>query len=382
MNDAERRIADLRQENTELEGRIASLERTGAFNNAILDAESPAQLVTTLENIFSEVDQTVSSVGVLRSIHGTIPGFDASLLQLLGATGLYAQFTGNVFHMGGTLSGSAFLTRTAQYAPEARKHPGTFIPEGVNGEASELAVPIMSGASNILSSKGVLFLRRETTDSFSYGSRRSLASLAQNIGRTVREKITHFESQYDSGCPTFFNKGAGYVALQNAYDFCTERRLPFTLAFLDANDFKKTNDTYGHLVVDRALLTTTLALTQHLRHGDVPVRYGGDEFVIGFVNVVPEDVEGKLRDMLNSVAVPSRSDLYESYLASRGLELPGEMNLPFSAGVVGVDVRRMHSVHDRLHLPHLQELLDRADKALYEAKKTKTAGASTVFISH
>jgi diguanylate cyclase (GGDEF)-like protein len=56
----------------------------------------------------------------------------------------------------------------------------------------------------------------------------------------------------------------------------------FTLAFIDADDFKIVNDRHGHAEGDRVLRKIAEALGTHVRETDVPARLGGDEFGILF----------------------------------------------------------------------------------------------------
>ncbi|MBF2085993.1 diguanylate cyclase [Thermoleptolyngbya sp. C42_A2020_037] len=58
------------------------------------------------------------------------------------------------------------------------------------------------------------------------------------------------------------------------------RGMPISLLMLDVDFFKSINDTYGHLVGDRALQLIASRLRHNLRFYDTPFRYGGEEFVI------------------------------------------------------------------------------------------------------
>ncbi|WP_165727600.1 sensor domain-containing diguanylate cyclase [Pseudoalteromonas sp. 31A1] len=61
------------------------------------------------------------------------------------------------------------------------------------------------------------------------------------------------------------------LALRLGFDVCC--------LFIDINDFKKLNDTYGHEVGDKALIILADTLKTHLRDADIVGRLGGDEFV-------------------------------------------------------------------------------------------------------
>ncbi len=67
---------------------------------------------------------------------------------------------------------------------------------------------------------------------------------------------------------------------------------PFSLVYLDLDNFKAVNDQFGHAVGDRLLQEVARCLTDGLRHTDLAGRLGGDEFAV----LLPEtsDVDGKM----------------------------------------------------------------------------------------
>lgn len=56
--------------------------------------------------------------------------------------------------------------------------------------------------------------------------------------------------------------------------------MPLSLLMLDLDDFKKFNDTYGHLCGDRILMRVGALLKENCRNVDFPSRYGGEEFMV------------------------------------------------------------------------------------------------------
>jgi diguanylate cyclase (GGDEF)-like protein len=71
----------------------------------------------------------------------------------------------------------------------------------------------------------------------------------------------------------------------------------FSVMLLDLNDFKATNDRYGHLVGDTVLKDVGDFLVTHLRHHDVACRTGGDEFSVLLPDLSADDC-GHLVDRL------------------------------------------------------------------------------------
>jgi len=57
-------------------------------------------------------------------------------------------------------------------------------------------------------------------------------------------------------------------------------RKPFCILFLDINNFKMINDTYGHIEGDKLLQNIAQTIKSSVRKEDFTIRYGGDEFVI------------------------------------------------------------------------------------------------------
>jgi len=61
--------------------------------------------------------------------------------------------------------------------------------------------------------------------------------------------------------------------------------MPISILFIDIDNFKKHNDTYGHMQGDLALQTVAKVLTRELKRSlDFVARWGGEEFVILLVN--------------------------------------------------------------------------------------------------
>jgi len=125
---------------------------------------------------------------------------------------------------------------------------------------------------------------------------------------------------------------------------------PLSLVIIDVDDFKAYNDTYGHQAGDDCLrhIAETLADTAR-RAGDFVARLGGEEFVALLARTDAEDacrLAEKLRWQVEKMAVP--------HSASRVADV-----VTISAGAATTIPAQEH---------RLEDLLRRADEALYEAK--------------
>jgi hypothetical protein len=73
----------------------------------------------------------------------------------------------------------------------------------------------------------------------------------------------------------------------------------FSLAYLDIDDFKRVNDTYGHREGDQMLVTLVRVLKERLRHTDLAARLGGDEFAVLFPETTASEVHEALTQLRN-----------------------------------------------------------------------------------
>lgn len=122
---------------------------------------------------------------------------------------------------------------------------------------------------------------------------------------------------------------------------------PLSLALLDIDNFKKLNDNLGHAAGDEALKSLAARVSGLLRPGDKVGRWGGEEFVL----ILPE------APLDEAQAVLLR--LQRSLSASLFMHEGRDVFVTFSAGVT---LYRQGET--------LEASLDRADEALYEAKRT------------
>lgn len=69
------------------------------------------------------------------------------------------------------------------------------------------------------------------------------------------------------------------------------------LAMVDVDNFKKINDTYGHLAGDEALRQVVRVFQANIRSADTVIRYGGDEFLLVFEQMQDEALATKLEQL-------------------------------------------------------------------------------------
>ena len=78
---------------------------------------------------------------------------------------------------------------------------------------------------------------------------------------------------------------------------------PLTLLMIDIDDFKKTNDRFGHLIGDMVLIKIAALLTAEIRGFDFVARYGGDEFTVILPEVSEKEALAVGRRIMKSISL-------------------------------------------------------------------------------
>jgi diguanylate cyclase (GGDEF)-like protein len=156
---------------------------------------------------------------------------------------------------------------------------------------------------------------------------------------------------------------AGYVdALQRKLDRGEENS--FALLFIDLDNFKPINDTFGHAAGDMLLTMVAESLCRILPATDVIARMGGDEFTVLANDVTAEQALAIGHQIIDTVTMPYTLD--EDICVSVGVS-------------VGIAMSPDHGTET-------EQLLTIADAALYEAKSSgksccRVAGAETSLVA-
>ncbi|WP_372872208.1 diguanylate cyclase [Shewanella sp.] len=144
------------------------------------------------------------------------------------------------------------------------------------------------------------------------------------------------------------NRAAFDKRLQAEGRISRRQQTPMALLMLDIDHFKRINDQYGHLAGDQTLRVIAATLSAHIkRPTDLVSRFGGEEFAI----ILPStDEEGAL-----AVAENIRRAIEELAIHWENQSIPLTLSIGVSCSIIESD-------------EHPLELLEQADKALYQAK--------------
>ncbi|KGR79509.1 putative bifunctional diguanylate cyclase/phosphodiesterase [Ureibacillus manganicus] len=127
--------------------------------------------------------------------------------------------------------------------------------------------------------------------------------------------------------------------------------------FLDLDRFKQVNDTLGHSIGDQLLLVVAKRLKRQLKNKDIIARYGGDEFVITLTNIThPREAAYFAEKIIKIIEEPVYIEEQEIYISTS----------------IGISIYP----HDG---NNTDELVNRADKAMYYSKQNGRNGFSFYF---
>jgi diguanylate cyclase (GGDEF)-like protein len=163
---------------------------------------------------------------------------------------------------------------------------------------------------------------------------------------TARDEL-HRVAMYDS-LTGLLNRGAILDYLRREIARTSRLQKTVGVMILDLDHFKGVNDTFGHLAGDQALRRVGNLLQSNFRSYDSAGRFGGEEFLVVLPNC-------------GYTALTLRAEMVRLSMASLRLEFDGRpCSLTTSIGVATLDPNLGES---------LESLLQRADSALYEAKR-------------
>ena len=215
---------------------------------------------------------------------------------------------------------------------------------GVYGLRNTLATALVTEQGVV----GAIVLSRRTMEGWPPASKRLVlaaaeeASAALERAYSLRQAETRASTDALTGLPNrrYFDEFCGLLARRRRADDAVG------VLMIDIDNFKKLNDRYGHPVGDQVLRGVATAIAGAVREGDVPARFGGEEFAV------------LLRNPGSDVAMEV-GERVRAAVGALDLSKFGPKGVTVS---VGVAVARSPD-------QPISELVDEADHALYRAKR-------------
>lgn len=176
------------------------------------------------------------------------------------------------------------------------------------------------------------------------------------ISRQHIERVSALEQQLQHTRTEALTDALTGIANRRAFERQLRRRMQsarerFVLAMIDLDDFKGINDRFGHAAGDQVLVSVARVLTHAVRSRDMVARLGGDEFAVIADNVTLSQAESRFSALVRTIGDAMRT----SRIGDATVTWPTTISCglaEFSAG----DTEG--------------SLLERADAALYDAKRT------------
>jgi len=188
----------------------------------------------------------------------------------------------------------------------------------------------------------------------------TLESLLLSLALTDRIRLLRKQKEYlektqkryrqlsiTDGLTGLYNRRYLKSRLRSEVEHSGRMEMPLSLVLLDLDDFKSVNDEHGHSAGDSVLAALSVTIGNCTRAGDIACRFGGEEFVL----ILP--------GTRSEYALMTAERIRTGFSAS-SMTLPGgkSFSVTVSAGVAELRPGEDAS-----------SLLDRADKAMYEAKR-------------
>ncbi len=174
---------------------------------------------------------------------------------------------------------------------------------------------------------------------------------AQKMSVKAREYRT---AALKDGLTNLYSRGAFDSRMKESYADFVKKKKDFSIIVFDVDKFKGINDTLGHIAGDKVLIKISECLLESFRKDDFVARYGGDEFI-----VIIEDLTEEMAQ--ERIALFNRNLKKRRFVSQKH----GEIKLSVSAGTAKA-----------MDGDTIESIIDRADKAMYEAKQARKKAES------
>jgi diguanylate cyclase (GGDEF)-like protein len=186
---------------------------------------------------------------------------------------------------------------------------------------------------------------------------REMSDLADGLERTVNERTAALQEQtkileemaVTDPLTQAYNRRQFFKLAKIEMERALQNHLPLSVIVMDADHYKRVNDTFGHQIGDLVLVKLVEICKGIIRKTDVFARYGGEEFVI---------------------LMPETDSETASQVAERIREKIDLTNLPVNGHNVHFTISLGISTLDPTHVMNFDSLLTQADRALYRSKRT------------
>lgn len=239
-----------------------------------------AQETTAVLELATLLDRIMK---IIRDVMGyylvsiLLPGDRPTELRVGAYSGYERDITGMTIPIKDGITGWVFTHGTPLLIPDVQKDDRYL---GLDPKVrSELAFPLISHGRVV----GVLNVESDQLDGFSETDLALMTAVGSQLASNLEVAQLHDrlkrEASHDP-LTRLFNRRLFVERLEQEIARAQQSAVPFSIIFLDVNELKRVNDTYGHLAGDALLREAANALMDAVRGEDLVARYGGDEFVL------------------------------------------------------------------------------------------------------
>ncbi len=179
-----------------------------------------------------------------------------------------------------------------------------------------------------------------------------VSDVVTNLGELFKLTMSYTsavrQARYDE-LTGLLNFRALMEKLTEYFSISRRSKSPLSLGIIDIDDFKTVNDTYGHLIGNEVLRELACLMRVSFRKVDIIGRYGGEEFVIAMANTPLENAKAAFERFRKKVEEHNWGKIVDN------------LRITVSAGLA--------STQDGKKYRTVVEMIEDADKALYEAKE-------------
>lgn len=336
----------LRRTSRALAQRVRDLETLGATARTLASALELEELVETVARETCRAIPTAEAVALVH--RGSDRDTEKLVVDSYDRDGdHFARFTigRGAGAVGQVIAGERPLLIEDLHASDVPLGGG----EGAEGVRSWLGVPIFMGGGV----EGVLVIQSRQPRAFGEAEQRLLESIGHQVAASLQNAHLYQMAMVD-GLTGLFVRRYFDARIEEEIERSKRYGTPFSVVMMDIDDFKQLNDTHGHLVGDRVLRAISSVVRAQMRGVDTAARYGGEELAL----ILPRT---------EMVAAYNQAERVRAGIAELRIAVD-----PGAGGsqVIGVAASFGIAAYPESGAPTAEDLVRKADKALYRAKKT------------
>lgn len=196
-------------------------------------------------------------------------------------------------------------------------------------------------------SMGIISVEKEKNESFTLAEKKIVPALMHHIA-VAFENAQLYDMAITDGMTTLYTKRHFQHKIQDYVMNYQVSKRGFCLMMLDLDHFKEVNDKYGHPTGDKVLTDIAGIIRSNTRHGDLPFRFGGEEFA---VLIKGDDLEEAHR-----IAERVRTEVEKNVFSCQDITFSKTISIGMACFP--------------LHFSSAEEIISAADSALYQAKNS------------